>query len=820
MGMVISNNISALNTQRWLNTNNNAMSSSLEKLSSGYRINTASDDPSGLVISEKLRAQNAGLERAVENTNEAMNVIGIAEGALTEINSILSTMRELALHAANDGVTSSDQIEADQAEMDSAIQTIDRIANTTKYSDEYLLNGNQSLTYDVTTTVDESTDNALLDVGMTQVNQIYKTDDYSINVSYTGSSNGTADTAVCAQRAYFEASVATDSDTEYDASTNLLTADQEFVLSGAEGSKSFSFTEGTSLGDVVNTINSVSDSTGVLATLVFDTTVTSSSSTATIAQTTNYDTNNSHATGETLVYNFDSSGNILTASSTNTNGITATTVGTGLAAAIEVGENTDANGNLYVKWESATSCTVYKDAEMTMAVAEGTSTTTSIVLSELNDSGIGTGTATLTLTAGGTTTAGSTSIISFGNAFQFDGEHDATGIEVEGLSTIIGTNSAISGVDLGENTDENGNIYVKVTVGTDKTSVTVSLYNDSSMSDDSLLATSAVTNVSGDQSLTIYDEDTGLNATLNMLTAGLSANSEYTGTISFTDLGIRLYSEDYGSDAFVKVEVSEGALFLDSDEELLDAGDSGVEAVDYGQNAVISVNGQRIELDGTSGTVSTSDINADLVFNEGELGATTIAVAGYETGTLASGIGSMSDTSNYATQAMSNTTETLDNFEGGMQFQLGEGDSDSERTVYSIESVVAANLGLTSYTDDFDGDGTDEEMTLSVSDLLGGGYAALDEDPVKALTIIDQAIDDVTSLRARLGATESNLLQTNVNSLEVAIENITATESAIRDVDMATETTEYTKNQILVQSATAMLAQANTISQNVLQLLG
>jgi flagellin len=134
--------------------------------------------------------------------------------------------------------------------------------------------------------------------------------------------------------------------------------------------------------------------------------------------------------------------------------------------------------------------------------------------------------------------------------------------------------------------------------------------------------------------------------------------------------------------------------------------------------------------------------------------------------------------------------------------------------------MTVANLGRTSFTEDFDGDGTVETESYSLQDILGGGIAALSEDPVKALDIIDQAIKDVSDLRARLGATQKNLLETNANSLNVAIENITATESSIRDADMAFETAEFSKNQIMVQAGTAMLAQANAASQSVLQLLG
>ena len=143
MGMIIANNLNSLATQNSLVKNNSNMSESLTRLSTGYKINSGKDDPSGFVISEQLRAQNVGLQRAVQNTQEASNVLGIAEGALSEMNNILKKMRQLAIHSANNGVTSPEQIAADQSEIDSSIQTIDRIARTTKYSDQFLLNGNK-----------------------------------------------------------------------------------------------------------------------------------------------------------------------------------------------------------------------------------------------------------------------------------------------------------------------------------------------------------------------------------------------------------------------------------------------------------------------------------------------------------------------------------------------------------------------------------------------------------------------------------------------------------------------------------------------------
>lgn len=147
MAIFSGQNLTSSNTVRQIGTASRKASSVMEKLASGYKINSAKDDPAGLVISEQLRSQTAGLERARKNCEEAMNVLGIAEGALGEMNSILEKMRSLTIHAANSGATSPEEIAANQAELDSAIQTIDRIARTTRYDDQALLAGGAEVTF-------------------------------------------------------------------------------------------------------------------------------------------------------------------------------------------------------------------------------------------------------------------------------------------------------------------------------------------------------------------------------------------------------------------------------------------------------------------------------------------------------------------------------------------------------------------------------------------------------------------------------------------------------------------------------------------------
>src|SRR5690606_37937190 len=109
--MIINHNISALNTYRQLSTNNTLQAKSLEKLSSGLRINRAGDDAAGLAISEKMRAQVRGLQMAVKNAQDGISLIQTAEGALNETHAILQRMRELAVQAASDTNTESDRAE-------------------------------------------------------------------------------------------------------------------------------------------------------------------------------------------------------------------------------------------------------------------------------------------------------------------------------------------------------------------------------------------------------------------------------------------------------------------------------------------------------------------------------------------------------------------------------------------------------------------------------------------------------------------------------------------------------------------------------------
>ncbi len=153
--MIINHNMMALNTNRQLKCNDNSLAKSLEKLSSGYRINSAADDAAGLAISEKMRSQISGLEQASTNAQDGISLIQTAEGALQETEDILQRMRELAVQASNGTLADADRA-AVQDEVDQLAGEIDRIAETTEFNTKSLLDGSFTTSFQIGANANQS----------------------------------------------------------------------------------------------------------------------------------------------------------------------------------------------------------------------------------------------------------------------------------------------------------------------------------------------------------------------------------------------------------------------------------------------------------------------------------------------------------------------------------------------------------------------------------------------------------------------------------------------------------------------------------------
>ncbi len=145
MSLRINHNIAAMNSHRNLQANDAKLGKSLEKLSSGYKINRAADGPAALVISEQMRAQIAGLDQAVQNSESAVSMVQTAEASLTEVNNLLTNIRQLSIHAANEGVNDDVMLAADQQEITNSLASIDRISKDTQFGKIKLLDGTRGV---------------------------------------------------------------------------------------------------------------------------------------------------------------------------------------------------------------------------------------------------------------------------------------------------------------------------------------------------------------------------------------------------------------------------------------------------------------------------------------------------------------------------------------------------------------------------------------------------------------------------------------------------------------------------------------------------
>ena len=166
MSMVIQHNIPALQSYNIVNSTSNALQKSIAKLSSGLRINSAADDAAGLAISEKMRSQVNGLDRAISNTQDGISLIQTAEGALSETHSILQRMRELSVQAANDTLTQQDRSYI-QEEIGQLNEEITRIGNTTQFNKKKLLNGDSAVLW----SSDNNETKAIVNGGLRAVDQ-------------------------------------------------------------------------------------------------------------------------------------------------------------------------------------------------------------------------------------------------------------------------------------------------------------------------------------------------------------------------------------------------------------------------------------------------------------------------------------------------------------------------------------------------------------------------------------------------------------------------------------------------------------------------
>lgn len=242
----INTNVSSLYAQQGLAKSQMTLNTTLQRLSTGLRINSGADDPSGLIASQQLKAEIAGITQAVDNSQRANNVIATAEGALNEVSSLLQSVKGLVIQAANSGAMSSDEIKANQLQLDSAVQSVTRISETTQFAGLHLIDG--SLDY-LTSGLNKS---AIQSLNISQAN-------FGTNPDMPVSLN----VLTSARTAALEFT------------SSAITKSVTLEITGNAGTQTLTFTSGTTASSIAYAINTVSDSTGVSAGLLNPATATS-----------------------------------------------------------------------------------------------------------------------------------------------------------------------------------------------------------------------------------------------------------------------------------------------------------------------------------------------------------------------------------------------------------------------------------------------------------------------------------------------------------------------------------------------------------------
>ncbi len=740
MSLRINHNLAAMNAHRNLVGTVNALTSSMQKLSSGYRINKGSDDPAGLVISEQFRAQIAGLNRAIGNSEGSINMIQTAEGALTEMNTLLTGMRELAIHAANEGFNDADQLAADQAEIKNAISTIDRIAANTQFGTKNLLDGTKENVATITTA------NTSL-------------------VTLTNSQLGTGTYALAAVKTA-------------DAGATLNTTSLGISLNNTDGDP-YNLAEGVHNLDVVQASDVAKRTTDSIAItdawgqgITVEAGVIDADATATLAAAAGMSTTGANSALGDYSGNYTFNISYQEYGGTQvTEAITVTIADDADAATIETAVQAalDANTNLAGKVESQLTGAVAGNQTLQFVAAnkgaqfaihtEASSTTaanTVVAFAQGSDRGISDATLDFTTVTNlaGTLTAETITVA------------DATYSDMATLVAAI--NTAIAGATYASATSD----IQAVLDGTDKIQIqTVDEGSDYSVTQVSVgVDTEELQNVLGFGS-TDSVATTGVDALVNF--------NGYSNTISSIKADDGGTSQTFTLGSAAVGDADRSTLSIQYAEATMSGTETGINT----GNMLLTATAIRyaVQLNGGPATTATAGVNA----------------------TVFTGDRTESIVVNYGlTSAGGN--ETISNLDQSLVFQIGGNVGQTARI--SLRNMASTALG--------------NNITGNMFSSLSAIDVTTAQGAQDAQTIIDQAINEVSTTRGTLGSFQKNTLESNLRNLRVAAQNLTASESQIRDTDMAAEMSEFTKNQILMQAGTAMLAQANQVPQVVLSLFG
>lgn len=727
MALRINHNIAALDAQRNLAMTTRSMSGVMEKLSSGYRINKASDDPAGLVISEQFRAQIAGLNRAIQNSEGSINMIQTAEGSLNEINSLLVSMRELAIHAANEGFNDANQLAADQAEIENAIKTIDRIAANTQFGTKKLLDGTKDNIATITTA--NSSGLSIAQSGLSSGSHSItatKTADASASLNTTSlgiSLNGAGTPADLEEKIHnlnvLQASAGAEKDSNDIAITDAFgnglqiaaAADYATIMSAAS---TVAAATTSNAGTYTVVLNYQENNESVTGDQTLQIAIASSDTRANIIDKWNQAiANNAALAGKITASTYAVGG--------GGTGVEFRSVNKGAQYSMKLtSASTDATTNYMGMGASRSSRGISLNVlNFTVTTAKNTNTTANATVGAATYSSMST-----------LSTAIQTALNSaFGTVSDGSGSSTTNDVDVEAVNSKLRFFTYDEGSDYKIKHNSTGN-------------ETERLFNVLGLSTDTLA-------VSGTDALVNFD---GYTSTVTSVKYGSTSN-------------VKLYNKASG-------EAGRGSINL-----TIDKSSNGINI----GSLLLDVKAAKfdVRLDGGPATSVTAGKEATIY----DADRTESLKIVYDL------------TSQGGSETISNTDQSL-------VFQIGA-------NVGQTASIGLRNMSASSL-----GKSVGGNMFASLADINVETVQGAQD----AQALIDHAIDEVTNARGTLGSFQKNTLESNLRNLRVASQNLSASESGIRDTDMAEAMSEFTKYQILMQAGTAMLAQGNQMPQIVLSL--
>ncbi|MPL97397.1 hypothetical protein SDC9_43588 [bioreactor metagenome] len=781
--MRINTNLTAMNTYTQYTKNNNKIASAVEKLSSGYAINSAADNAAGLAISEKMRAQIHGLEKASTNSQDAISLVQTAEGSLSESTEILQRMREIAVQSSSD--TNENEIDrtALQDEFSQLQSELNDIASNTTFNKKNLLDGS------LASSTKNLTNTNLKNSGMTVDLGNVATGTYNFSVSTKLES-----AAVDGKKPTSYELVTDGADSYFDNSsvTNSVSLGSNVEESDLlNGNYTLSATYGD---DGCITVTATGDNGQTFDATINQSTLESLSSAS--GSSLKVDMTFNAAADDAFKVTVGLSGNIApTESNYNTlaeslSKLTVSVSGGVTAKEAEYGVYANLTGAESIKLEAGMDSVSFSNGvKVNFDKLTASSVDTENKASVTNATAIAAPSAAATLAAfggaGATTLGGVT--VSAGSLSNFGG----SSVIADGAYSITSDTSGVLTLK-----DADGKTYTaaakSTTAASTAQSVTYTFVSDTDPSK----------TFNADLALTL-SANTGTAAAINFSGTmrginGVSLTGESAGTASMSNFSFTDDSTVTNGALAIKSSTAAGVTTFTATDTAGNEYTATIDAASLLSSDAFGTTSNTLTFEGSSGTVgftATLDtVNGDAAsgatataFTDGAQLTATIDDAGHKYastfGTVVSGDLSVTTASSFSVESTANK---------GLTFQVGANEGD-DMTIY-IDKMDANYLGVAS---------------ASVATQSAASSAIAD---------VDNAINQVSSQRAYLGAIQ-NRLDHKIANLNTSTENLTSAESQIRDVDMAKEMTNFTNANILQQAATAMLAQANSLPQNVLSLL-